>query len=76
MRFLSEDGKLLTFGEKDEGKLGQGTHPSDPYTPQEVIGMKGKVTWASCGGSHTIAVTGEYRTTYKWLLHDLCSFAV
>ncbi len=56
--FTSESGKLLTFGEEEGGKLG--LDPVDDCTvPQEVTGIKGKVIWVSCGGSHTVAVTGS-----------------
>ncbi len=53
-----ESGNLLTFGEADGGKLGLPDDVSDFSVPQRVTGIKGKVTWVSCGGSHTIAVTG------------------
>ena len=55
---IAESGKLLTFGEADGGKLGLPEDVADTIVPQEVTGIKGKVTWTSCGGSHTVAVTG------------------
>ena len=63
--FFPENGKLLTFGETDEGKLGQGANVSDHHTPQEVSGISGKVIWASCGGSHTVAITGEWSGSFR-----------
>ncbi len=49
------------FGETEGGKLGLPENSGDHTVPQEVTGIKGKVTWVSCGGSHTVAVTGEFR---------------
>ena len=55
----TDSGKLITFGEAEGGKLGLPEDADDTTIPQEVTGIKGKVTWVSCGGSHTVAVTGR-----------------
>ena len=54
----AESGKLLMFGETEDGKLGLGEDPLEHHTPQEVEHIRGKVVWVACGGSHTVAVTG------------------
>ena len=57
---ISEGGALYTFGETEDGKLGEGdctwdnTEPSQVNT-EEVMGT------VSCGGSHTIALSGVFR---------------
>ena len=66
---FADSGKLITFGEVEGGKLGLPEDVDDTTVPQEVTGIKGKVTWVSCGGSHTVAVTGR-------LFRLLCSQGV
>ena len=51
-----ESGNLYTFGEAESGKLGhgEGILASEPLE----VEISDKVVWASCGGRHTVAVTG------------------
>ena len=56
---FTESGKLYTCGETDSGKLGQGDDPSNHQVAQVVHGIGGRVVTVACGGSHTVAVTGE-----------------
>ena len=55
---LAEDGDLYTFGETEDGKLGQGAEPADNTVPTKVDGIEGKVVQVSCGSKHTAVVTG------------------
>lgn len=48
---------MYTFGEPDDGKLGLGEDQS-AHEPTQVD-ISSKVTWVSCGGKHTTAVTGN-----------------
>ena len=57
--FNLESGKVYTFGETEDGKLGQGDEPAEPKLPQEVEDIEGSVTWVACGGTQTLAVTGN-----------------
>ena len=52
-----ESGNLYTFGEAESGKLGhgEGILASEPLE----VEISDKVVWASCGGRHTVAVSGE-----------------
>lgn len=54
---LTASGDLYTFGESESGKLGHGEgvlalEPLEVEIPEKVV-------WASCGGRHTVAVTGK-----------------
>lgn len=61
--FVAVDGALYTFGEKDSGKLGLSTEKLASHkVPQQVTGISDKVVQVSCGGGHTVALTG--RITY------------
>lgn len=53
------DGDLYTFGESGNGRLG--LYPeqlANHRVPQRVQGILGRVTQVSCGGEHTVALTG------------------
>lgn len=53
------DGDLYTFGESGNGRLG--LYPeqlANHRVPQRVQGIVGPVTQVSCGGEHTVALTG------------------
>ena len=72
----TDSGKLITFGEAEGGKLGLPEDADDTTIPQEVTGIKGKVTWVSCGGSHTVAVTGRlfHLLFFKGFLRERCNW--
>lgn len=54
------DGHLYTFGERANGRLGLQTEQlANHRIPQPVQGILGCVTKVSCGGEHTVALTGE-----------------
>lgn len=54
------DGDLFTFGESANGRLGlQGEQLANHRVPQRVQGIVGHVTQVSCGGEHTVALTGR-----------------
>ncbi|ELU07510.1 hypothetical protein CAPTEDRAFT_122289, partial [Capitella teleta] len=55
---VTAGGKLLTFGETDEGKLGRGSDTGDNCLPKVVDGIEGHVVSVACGGAHTVAITG------------------
>lgn len=53
-------GDLYTFGESANGRLGlQVEQLANHRVPQRVQGMLGHVTQVSCGGEHTVALTGR-----------------
>lgn len=57
---LSADGNLYTFGEPANGRLGlEKEQLANHRVPQQVQGIPGCVTQVSCGGKHTVALTGE-----------------
>uniref|UniRef100_A0A4W5QEH0 RCC1-like domain-containing protein n=1 Tax=Hucho hucho TaxID=62062 RepID=A0A4W5QEH0_9TELE len=59
--FVTVDGGLYTFGERDSGKLGLATGQLDGHRmPQLVKGITDQVTQVACGGGHTVAVTGRH----------------
>lgn len=54
------DGDLYTFGENANGRLGlQVEQLANHRVPQRVEEILGRVTQVSCGGEHTVALTGE-----------------
>ncbi|XP_075437928.1 X-linked retinitis pigmentosa GTPase regulator-like isoform X2 [Ascaphus truei] len=54
------NGELYTFGEPESGKLGLPPEKLKNHKiPQHVSGISGKVKIVSCGGGHTVSVTGE-----------------
>lgn len=54
------DGNLYTFGESATGRLGLKVEQlANHRIPQRVQGILGCVTQVSCGGEHTIALTGK-----------------
>ena len=55
----SESGKLLTCGEAEGGKLGQGDVTEAVHIPTQVDGIPGRVVHVACGGSQTVAITGQ-----------------
>lgn len=56
------DGNLYTFGESAHGRLGlQGEQLASHRIPQQVQGIVGCVTQVSCGGEHTVALTGKLK---------------
>ena len=65
----SEDGALYTFGELEGGKLGLGEGVEEQNTPQEVDSIDERVSVVSCGGSHTLAITGK-GSTYCQLVNN------
>uniref|UniRef100_A0A673XK57 Retinitis pigmentosa GTPase regulator b n=1 Tax=Salmo trutta TaxID=8032 RepID=A0A673XK57_SALTR len=63
--FVTVDGGLYTFGERDSGKLGLATGQLDGHcVPQLVKGITDQVTQVACGGGHTVAVTEENLYTF------------
>uniref|UniRef100_A0A4W5L995 Uncharacterized protein n=1 Tax=Hucho hucho TaxID=62062 RepID=A0A4W5L995_9TELE len=63
--FVTVDGGLYTFGERDSGKLGLATGQLDGHRiPQLVKGITDQVTQVACGGGHTVAVTEEDLYTF------------
>ncbi|MEE6522153.1 hypothetical protein FKM82_020561 [Ascaphus truei] len=62
--FVTKDGELYTFGEPESGKLGLPPEKLKNHKiPQHVSGISGKVKIVSCGGGHTVTVTG-WQTSY------------
>lgn len=55
---IAENGKLYTFGESENGKLGLGDSVIEANIPQHVSTIPEKVKSVSCGGSHTMVLTG------------------
>lgn len=57
---LLADGSLYTFGECANGRLGlEMEQLANHRIPQKVHGMVGCVLQVSCGGEHTVVLTGE-----------------
>lgn len=74
LRFLSPsvDGALYTFGERDSGKLGLGTEQLPGHrVPQPVKSIKEPVTQVSCGGGHTVVLTGDHAVKRQLRRHGL-----
>ena len=60
MLLISESGKLYTFGENENGKLGLSeSQLSDTSRPQPVATKDGYFTAVACGAGHTIALTKD-----------------
>lgn len=60
------DGSLYTFGENAYGRLGlQVEQLANHRVPQQVQGLAGRVIQVSCGGEHTIALTGMLRESIQ-----------
>ena len=57
--FATENGELYTFGESEGGKLGLGEDTDESQSPQHVMSLPDRVSAVSCGGSHTVALTGN-----------------
>ena len=57
---------MYTFGESDGGKLGLGDDPDDTDMPQKVL-IPEKVKSVACGGTHTVALTGNYTQLVRGL---------
>ena len=55
---LLDDGKLYTFGEDENGKLGT-TGSKDTSRPQPVATEDGHFIAAACGSGHTVGLTKE-----------------
>ena len=55
----TENGELYTFGESEGGKLGLGDDTDESNVPQHVMSITDRVKAVSCGGSHTVALTGN-----------------
>lgn len=54
------EGNLYTFGESANGRLGLEVEQlANHRIPQQVQGILGSVTQVSCGGEHTVALTGK-----------------
>lgn len=54
------DGGLYTFGENAYGRLGLHVEQlANHRAPQRVQDIMGRVTQVSCGGEHTVALTGR-----------------
>lgn len=64
---ITNEGKVLTWGGGERGKLGLGSgNEEDAYTPQPVVGLDDKrVCQVSCGAFHTLSVTTD-GTVYAW----------
>lgn len=53
------DGELYTFGEPENGKLGLPNQLLINHrSPQRVMAISEKVVQVSCGGGHTVVLTG------------------
>lgn len=58
------DGDLYTFGESANGRLGlQVGQLPNHRVPQQVQSLLGRFTQVSCGGEHTVALTGRLTVT-------------
>lgn len=58
--FVTVDGGLYTFGERDCGKLGLSTDQLTGHRePQRVKAITERVIQVCCGGGHTVALTDE-----------------
>ena len=58
--FFSDDGKLYTFGENENGKLGlTPSQLSETSRPQPVATKDGYFIAVACGAGHTVALTKE-----------------
>ena len=69
--FPTENGELYTFGESDDGKLGLGDDTDESNTPQHVMSITDRVKAVSCGGSHTVALTGNQTRLHTSAWHVL-----
>ena len=59
-KYISESGKLYTFGENENGKLGlREEQLKDTSRPQPVATKDGSFTAVACGSGHTIALTKD-----------------
>ncbi|XP_036419054.1 retinitis pigmentosa GTPase regulator b [Colossoma macropomum] len=59
--FVTVDGALFTFGERDCGKLGLSPAQLPNHkVPQHVEGISERVLQVACGGGHTVAFTENY----------------
>ncbi|MBN3291886.1 RPGR regulator, partial [Polypterus senegalus] len=57
---LTADGKLYTFGESDNGKLGLLPEQlNNTRVPQVVNGVSDRVKQVACGGGHTVALSDD-----------------
>lgn len=73
--FVTVDGALFTFGERDSGKLGLTTEKlANHRVPQQVTGISDRVVQVACGGGHTVALTGT-RTCFASTCH-FCLFLI
>lgn len=69
------DGALYTFGERDSGKLGLGTHQLPGHrVPQLVKSIKEPVRQVACGGGHTVALAGKCLMTANKTCYLFISF--
>lgn len=58
MLFFPETGSVFVFGETDSGKLGLGTEVKSCGSPQKLSLGGHQIQAVSCGGSHTVLLTG------------------
>ena len=68
---VNQEGDLASWGDGDDGQLGDGKHPSDRHyerTEPKVIDMalfSKKVQHVTCGNYHTCVLTTEGEV-YSW----------
>ena len=55
---VSDGGSMYTFGETEDGKLGHGDTTIDNTEPTHVD-VDNVMVSVSCGGSHTVALSGK-----------------
>ena len=71
--FPTENGELYTFGESEGGKLGLGDDTDESNVPQHVMSITDRVKAVSCGGSHTVALTGNEIHPNTWQVTHCCT---
>ncbi len=63
---VTEDGKVYSFGDGNNGQLGHGTLQLQCSQPQQVPLLKEKIKHAFCGENHTALISGIYVNDSKY----------